>query len=46
MGLNNLSSEEIRTKTDRRDFTMFIITAIATLVLGVEEGIIVGSEFQ
>lgn len=29
-------------KTDRKDFTMFIITAIATLVLGVEEGIIAG----
>lgn len=29
-------------KTDRRDFAMFMITAIATLVLGVEEGIMVG----
>ena len=29
-------------KTDSKDFTMFMITAIATLVLGVEEGIIVG----
>lgn len=29
-------------KTDRKDFTMFMITAIATLVLGVEQGIIVG----
>jgi len=29
-------------KTDRKDFAMFLITAIATLVLGVEEGIIVG----
>lgn len=29
-------------KTDRRDFAMFIITAIATLTLGVEQGIMVG----
>ena len=29
-------------KTDRRDFAMFMITAIATLTLGVEQGIIVG----
>jgi SulP family sulfate permease len=29
-------------KTDRKDFSMFMITAIATLVLGVEQGIIVG----
>lgn len=29
-------------KTDRRDFTMFLITAIATLTLGVEQGIMVG----
>jgi len=29
-------------KTDRKDFAMFMITAIATLVLGVEEGIMVG----
>lgn len=29
-------------KTDRRDFTMFMITAIATLTLGVEQGIMVG----
>ncbi|NOQ71244.1 MAG: sulfate permease [Crocinitomix sp.] len=29
-------------KTDRRDFAMFMITALATLVLGVEEGIMVG----
>jgi SulP family sulfate permease len=29
-------------KTDRKDFFMFLITAIATLVLGVKEGIIVG----
>ncbi|MFT5820096.1 MAG: SulP family sulfate permease [Crocinitomix sp.] len=29
-------------KTDRRDFAMFMITAIATLTLGVEEGIMVG----
>jgi len=29
-------------RTDRRDFIMFLITALATLILGVEEGIIVG----
>lgn len=29
-------------KTDRKDFAMFMITAIATLTLGVEQGIIVG----
>jgi SulP family sulfate permease len=29
-------------KTDRRDFAMFMITAIATLTLGVEQGIMVG----
>lgn len=29
-------------RTDRRDFIMFLITALATLMLGVEEGIIVG----
>ncbi len=29
-------------RTDRRDFMMFLITALATLILGVEEGIIVG----
>ena len=29
-------------KTDRKDFTMFMITAVATLSLGVEQGILVG----
>ena len=29
-------------KTDRKDLSMFVITAVATLVLGVEEGIAVG----
>jgi SulP family sulfate permease len=29
-------------KTDRRDFAMFMVTAMATLALGVEEGIAVG----
>lgn len=29
-------------KTDRKDFAMFLITAVATLGLGVEQGIIVG----
>lgn len=30
-------------KVDKKDFSMFMITAIATLVTGVEEGIIIGA---
>ena len=29
-------------KTDKKDFALFVITAIGTLVLGIEEGIIIG----
>lgn len=29
-------------RTDKRDFTLFMVTAIGTLILGIEEGIIIG----
>ncbi|MEL6863060.1 MAG: solute carrier family 26 protein [Bacteroidota bacterium] len=30
-------------KTDRKDFSLFMITAIGTLILGIEEGILLGA---
>ena len=30
-------------KTDKRDFALFMITAVGTLILGIEEGIILGA---
>jgi len=41
-GLIDIKEAKYLWKTDKRDFAMFMITAIATLVLGVEIGIGVG----
>jgi SulP family sulfate permease len=42
VGLIDIKEIKHLWKTDRKDFYMFLITAIATLALGVKEGIIVG----
>lgn len=42
VGLIDVKEAKHLWKTDKRDFAMFAITAIATLVLGVEEGIAIG----
>lgn len=41
-GLIDFKEAKYLWKTDKRDFSMFVITALATLALGVEEGIAVG----
>ena len=41
-GLIDVKEAKHLWKTDRKDFAMFMITAVATLGLGVEQGIIVG----
>ena len=42
LGLIDFKEAKHLWKTDKTDFIMFIVTAIATLLLGVEEGIAVG----
>lgn len=45
-GLIDIKEAKHLWKTDKRDLSMFVITAIATLMLGVEEGIAVGVGFS
>ncbi|GJM32695.1 MAG: sodium-independent anion transporter [Saprospiraceae bacterium] len=42
-GLIDVAEAKHLWQTDRRDFVLFMITAVGTLVLGIEEGIILGA---
>jgi SulP family sulfate permease len=41
-GLIDIKEAKHLWKTDRKDFVLFMVTAIATLILGIEEGILLG----
>jgi len=41
-GLIDIKEAKHLWATDKRDFALFMITAIATLILGIEEGILIG----
>ncbi len=42
-GLVDIKEAKHLWKTDKRDFTLFMITAISTIALGIEEGILIGA---
>ncbi len=42
LGLVDIEEAKHLWKTDKRDFTLFCVTAVGTLVLGIEEGILMG----
>jgi len=42
IGLIDFKEAQFLWKNDKRDFSLFLITAIATLVFGIEEGILAG----